>query len=93
MFVGHFGIGLAAKRVAPRTSLGWLIAAPLLLSGVAIGLIISVFQSVTSIQDQTLTFVPKIFGMIGVAIILISWIVARLAEFTTEMFTFSPALL
>ena len=31
MFVGHFGIGLAAKRVAPRTSLGWLIAAPLLL--------------------------------------------------------------
>lgn len=63
------------------------IAAPLLASGVAIGLIVSVFQSVTSIQDQTLTFVPKIFGMIGVAIILISWIVARLAEFTTEMFT------
>ena len=69
------------------------IAAPLLLSGVAIGLIVSIFQSVTSIQDQTLTFVPKIFGMIGVAIILISWIVSRLAEFTTEMFTFSPALL
>ncbi|MCP5117677.1 MAG: hypothetical protein GY953_43190, partial [bacterium] len=31
MFIGHFGVGLAAKRVAPRTSLGWLIAAPLLL--------------------------------------------------------------
>ena len=69
------------------------IAAPLLASGVAIGLVISVFQSVTSIQDQTLTFVPKIFGMIGVAIVLISWIVARLAEFTTEMFTIGAASL
>lgn len=68
------------------------IAAPLLASGVAIGLIISILQSVTSIQDQTLTFVPKIFGMIIVAIVLISWIVSRLVEFTTEMFTFTALL-
>lgn len=63
------------------------IAAPILIAGIVVGLIISVFQSVTSIQEQTLTFVPKIFAMILVAVLLIPWIVARLLEFTTEMLT------
>jgi flagellar biosynthesis protein FliQ len=63
------------------------ISAPILLAGVVVGLIISIFQSVTSIQEQTLTFVPKIFAMILVAVLLIPWIVARLLDFTTEMLT------
>jgi len=62
------------------------IAAPILGAGVAIGLIIAIFQSVTSIQEQTLTFVPKIFGMIAVAILLISWIAHRIGQFAIEMF-------
>ncbi|MEC9374629.1 MAG: flagellar biosynthetic protein FliQ [Planctomycetota bacterium] len=63
------------------------IAAPILGAGVAIGLIVSIFQSVTSIQEQTLTFVPKIFGMIIVAVLLITWIATRIAEFAVEMFS------
>lgn len=63
------------------------VAAPILGAGVVIGLVISIFQSVTSIQDQSLTFVPKIIGMVIAAILLIPWIVARLLEFTTEMFS------
>lgn len=62
------------------------IAAPLLAAGVAIGLIVSVLQSVTSIQDQALSFVPKITGMVSVAVLLMPWIVRRLLDFTTEMF-------
>lgn len=62
------------------------IAAPILGAGVAIGLTISILQSVTSIQEQTLTFVPKIFGMIIVAVLLISWIAHRIATFAIEMF-------
>ncbi|MHC4976619.1 MAG: flagellar biosynthetic protein FliQ [Planctomycetota bacterium] len=62
------------------------ISAPMLVAGVIIGLAISIVQSVTSIQDQTLTFVPKILGMIAVAIMLISWLAMQLAQFTTEMF-------
>lgn len=61
------------------------ISAPILLAGMAIGLIISLFQSVTSIQDQTLTFVPKIGVMVLVAAALLPWIALRLYEFTTEM--------
>ena len=61
------------------------ISAPILLAGMAIGLIISLFQSVTSIQDQTLTFVPKIGVMVLVAAALLPWIALRLYEFTTQM--------
>ncbi len=62
------------------------IAGPIMLAGVVIGLAISVLQSITSIQDQALTFVPKIVVMLLAAILLIPWIVERLVAFTHEMF-------
>ncbi len=62
------------------------ISFPVLAAGVVIGLIISIFQSVTSIQEQTLALVPKIFVMVGVTAAMLPWIVARLAEFAVEMF-------
>jgi flagellar biosynthesis protein FliQ len=71
-------------RDALRVTL--LIAAPLLVSGMIIGLLVSLFQSVTSIQDQTLTFVPKLIGVVVVAIILLPWIIGRIIIFTAEMF-------
>lgn len=61
------------------------LSSPILLSGVAIGLFISLFQSITSIQDQTLTFVPKIMVMVTVAILLMPWIAQRLVEFARAM--------
>lgn len=65
------------------------IAAPILLVGMLVGLGISIFQSVTSIQDQTLTFVPKIAVMVIVAALLIPWIAQRLVEYAIEAFTLS----
>lgn len=62
------------------------IAAPILGAGVCIGLLVSLVQSVTSIQDQTLTFVPKIFVMVLVAVMLIPWIAQGLIGFAAEMF-------
>ncbi len=61
------------------------IAAPILLAGVVVGLVISLFQSITSIQEQTLTFVPKIAAMLLVAVLLLPWIVQRLVEFAVDM--------
>lgn len=66
-----------------------VISTPILGAGVVIGLIISILQSVTSIQEQTLTFVPKILLMLGVTVMLISWITTILVEFTTRMLTFT----
>ena len=66
---------------------GLLIALPILGAGLVIGLIISVLQAVTQVQEQTLTFVPKIVVMILVGILLLGWIAIRLSDFATEMFT------
>lgn len=62
------------------------IAAPILLAGVVVGLIISLLQSVTSIQDQTLSFVPKIASMMLVAALLIPWIVIKLIDYSADLF-------
>ncbi len=62
------------------------VATPLLVMGMIIGLLISLVQSITSIQDQTLTFVPKILGVIVLAIVLLPWTVETLMVFTAEMF-------
>ena len=61
------------------------IAMPILGAGVVIGLVVSIIQSVTSIQDQTLTFVPKIIVMMAVVIVLTPWIFARLIDFAAEL--------
>lgn len=64
-----------------------LIVAPILGAGVAIGLTISILQSITSIQEQTIVFVPKVFGMIIVTLLLMGWIVQKLIDFTAQMFS------
>ncbi len=63
-----------------------IIAVPILGAGLTIGLMVSLFQAVTQIQEQTLTFVPKIIVMILVAVVLLGWIAVRMTEFATEMF-------
>lgn len=63
------------------------ISAPILGAGIVVGLVISIFQSVTSIQEQTLALVPKIMIMAIVTILLLPWVVQLLMEFATEMFS------
>lgn len=62
-------------------------AAPLLLVSLIIGLIISIFQTVTSIQEQTLTFVPKIIAVFVGMMILGSWMLNMLTQFITDLWT------
>ncbi len=66
------------------------IAAPILIAGIVVGLTISLLQSVTSIQDQTLSFVPKIVVMVAGAALLIPWIALRLIEYARTLLTLSP---
>lgn len=67
-----------------------LISAPMLLIGLIVGLIISIFQAVTQIQEQTLVFVPKIIAMIACAILMMPWISQRLLEYSAALFSFGP---
>lgn len=62
-------------------------AAPVLLVSLIIGLIVSIFQTVTSIQEQTLTFVPKIVGVFLTLMLLGGWMLNNLSEFMTELWS------
>ena len=69
------------------------VAAPILLTSLAIGLAISLFQSVTQIQEVTLTFVPKLIGVGLVLMLGGHWMLAQLVGFTNHLFDMVPRLL
>ena len=69
-----------------------MISAPMLGAGVLIGLVVSLVQSVTSIQDQTLTFVPKIVVMTLVAAYLMAWIFQQLTDYASMLLEVSSRM-
>lgn len=68
------------------------LATPILGTALVIGLLISLFQSVTSIQEQTLTFVPKALAVVGMLVLLLPWMLRSLIEFTTAMIQKMPQM-
>ena len=60
---------------------------PILLTSMIIGLIISIFQTVTSIQEQTLTFVPKVLGVFTVIMIMGNWMLTELSGYITNLWS------
>lgn len=63
------------------------VVAPFLIATLVIGLLASLFQSVTSMQEPTLTFVPKLIVISGLALLLTPWLLRSLSEFTMTMLT------
>lgn len=62
-------------------------AAPLLIISLVVGLVISIFQTVTSIQEQTLTFVPKIVAVFFGVMLFGSWIVSNITSYMNELWS------
>ena len=62
-----------------------IIAAPVLLVSLVIGLVVSIFQTVTSIQEQTLTFVPKVIGIFVSLMILGHWMLNNMVDYMTNL--------
>jgi flagellar biosynthetic protein FliQ len=62
-----------------------MLAAPILITAMVVGLAISLFQAVTSIQEQTLAFVPKALGITAILILLLPWMLRTSIEFTTAV--------
>jgi flagellar biosynthesis protein FliQ len=62
-----------------------LMAAPMLLIGMLVGLIVSILQATTSIQEQTLTFIPKIAAILGSLIFFGPWILSSMSQFTIRL--------
>ena len=64
------------------------LAAPLLIASLVIGLIISIFQAVTSINEATLAFAPKIIAVMVAMIIFFPWMMTYMSDFTREIYSF-----
>ncbi len=68
------------------------LATPILVTAMVIGLAVSLFQSVTSIQEQTLTFVPKALALVALLIVLMPWMLRSLMEFAAAMIGKMPQM-
>jgi flagellar biosynthetic protein FliQ len=67
-----------------------MIAGPLLAAGLIVGVVVSIFQTVTQIREMSLTFVPKIVGVMVVLAIFAPWMAATLVDFTVNIFRYLP---
>jgi len=68
------------------------LAAPILVTALVIGLGVSLFQAVTSIHEQTLSFVPKVLGIVVILVITLPWMVRSSVEFTTMLIERMPQM-
>lgn len=66
------------------------LSAPLLLAALVVGLIVSIFQAVTQINEATLTFIPKMLAIVVVLVVMAPWMTQMITSYTTELFTSMP---
>lgn len=70
-----------------------LIASPMLVVALAVGLVVSIIQAVTQIQEQTLSFVPKLVAVAVTFIIALPWIIQIMVRYTSELFRSLPSMI
>jgi flagellar biosynthetic protein FliQ len=69
------------------------VAGPMLLVGLAVGLVVSLFQAVTQIQEQSLSFIPKIVGLAVLIVILGPWMLGQLVTYAQNLYLSIPQLI
>lgn len=78
--------------VGNAIEVGGIVSTPVLLAGLAIGLLVSLFQAATQINDQTLVFVPKVLVSLLVLMVFGSWMLQIYVEFTRQIFLQIPTI-
>jgi len=81
-------INLAAQAM----SLAFKVAGPLLLAAMVVGLLVSIFQAVTQIQEQSLTLIPKIAAIAVITVVLGPWMLNQMVAYTTNLYLAIPTL-
>jgi flagellar biosynthetic protein FliQ len=87
------GIDQAVELSRAAVMLTLLLSAPVMLVAVVIGLLISILQAVTQLQDQTLSFVPKIVAMLLATLYMLPWVMNQMVEYSTNLIQNIPSLL
>jgi flagellar biosynthetic protein FliQ len=70
-----------------------LLSGPMLMVALGVGLVVSIVQAVTSIQEQTLSFVPKLLAVAGVFLVALPWMIQQMAKYTVELLRSIPTLI
>ncbi len=86
-------IGFAVNIIRTGVVQILVMAAPILLIGMGVGLIVSILQATTSIQEQTLTFIPKIAAILIALIVFGPWMINIIVEYTTNLFEQIPEMI
>lgn len=83
---------LAADLIRSAVGLTLMVAAPLVVSALVVGLIVTLVQAVTQLQEQTLTFLPKLFTMGVMFVLVLPWMLRRLTEFLLATLNILPGI-
>ncbi len=83
---------LALELIRHAITTCLLVAAPLLLTALIVGVLVSLLQAVTQLQEQTLTFIPKLVAVGAVAVIMLPWMMHQLVQYLVEMIRALPSV-
>ncbi len=83
---------MALDLMRSAVQIALIVAGPMLVAALLVGLIVGLLQAVTQIQEQTLTFIPKLLVMTMVFVALLPWILSRLVEYLASVIRSLPAL-
>lgn len=72
---------------------GLFLSLPIMLSALTVGVCVSVLQAITSVQEQTMVFVPKIIAVVVASIVFFSWMMGKVIAFTIQLYSSIPELL
>jgi flagellar biosynthetic protein FliQ len=85
--------GFAVEVVNQAVRVTLMLAAPMLIGALVVGVLVSIFQAVTQINEQTLSFIPKILVIIAALVIFSPWMMETIVTFTQDLFTSIPELI
>ena len=83
---------LAVDLIRHALNVALLVAAPLLLTALVVGILVSLVQAVPQIQEQTLTFIPKLLSLAAVFMILLPWLLSQLVQYLVGVLQSLPTL-
>ncbi len=86
-------IELATQFGRQALMTAFMVAAPILISGLLVGVIVSILQAATQVQEQTLAFVPKILAMTLALFVFMPWMIRTLVNFTRAVIESMPAVI
>jgi flagellar biosynthesis protein FliQ len=92
LFAAFMTIDSASELCRNALMLALVISLPMMLAALLTGLLISIGQAVTQLQEQTLSFVPKLVVMLLVLILTLPWLLSQMVEFTVDLFRNIPSM-